>query len=83
MCVCVACSNFVSQYFEALKELFELDPRLVQDIIYVCPKDSLPELLHHLDLNLSVAWFLHVGNRKSDHWVSANNVCTILFVAYN
>lgn len=68
----------MSQYFEVLKELFELDPRLLQDIIYVCPNDSLPELLHHLDLNLSAAWFLHVGNRKSNNRVSAGIVCTIL-----
>ena len=64
-CMCTFCSDFMSDYFGVLKELFDIDPLLPYIMIYICPMESLADLVHHLDLQISIAWLFHVANRKS------------------
>lgn len=69
MCLC---SDFMPQYFEPLKEFFGLDPLMAQVVIYICPKASLAEVVCQMDLNLSLAWLIHVANRRY------SKVCSII-----
>ena len=56
LCLCYNSYSLFEEHKEELIKLFSLDLYLVQDMIYVCPRDDLPLLCQYVPIGLVFGW---------------------------
>ena len=52
--------RLVEQHYFDLKNLFDLDPLVLQAFIYICPVADLPQLFKEIPPHLSVTWLSYL-----------------------